>query len=217
MKNLLIGIALLILIGIAGFLYRNSLESHDQALQGPAAAHKLCLDGSLAKADTIGGEPKCPASNVQDTDNGISYVLPEGYVADEHAYGADSTLIGAFMKDATTTSSQTIIIRAYPIPSGETAQQVMLEETRLEPSDMNPKDMSAFTPKIIGTNTFSSIVVERFEGVVDSAYFLARADDVLRFDIVEKDVQDWTSPTLDINSLPEHQAFLKMLNTLQVK
>jgi hypothetical protein len=85
----------------------------------------------------------------------------------------------------------------------------------LEPSDM-PAGAGAFTPKVIGTHTFSSVVVERYEGVVDSAYYLARTDDVLRFDIVEKDVANWSDPNLVVDSLPEHEAFLKMLNTLQV-
>ena len=57
---------------------------------------------------------------------------------------------------------------------------------------------------------------KRYEGVVDSAYYWARTDDVLRFDIIEKDVMNWSDPNLVVDSLPEHEAFLKMLNTLQV-
>jgi len=220
MKNLLIGVVILVLIGIAGFLYRNSVESHQGSIVGTGACTleaKICPDGTaVGRSGPDCAFAACPAGNVEDADDGISYALPAGYIADDNAYGADTTLIGAFVKNATTTSSQTIIVRAYPIPDGETAQQVMIENTRLEPSDM-PATASAFTPKVIGTHTFSSVVVERNEGIVDSAYYLPRTSDVLRFDIVAKDVQDWTDPGLVVDSLPEHQAFLKMLNTLQVQ
>lgn len=219
MRNLFIGVILLILIGIAGFFYRNSVESRQGSIVGTGACTleaKICPDGTaVGRTGPDCAFAACPAGNVEDAADGISYALPQGYIADENAYGADSTLVGAFVKDATTTSAQTIIIRAYPIPDGETAQQVMLENTVLEPSDM-PADAGAFTPKVIGTHTFSSVVVERYEGVVDSAYYLARTDDVLRFDIIEKDVMNWSDPDLVVDSLPEHEAFLKMLNTLQV-
>jgi hypothetical protein len=81
---------------------------------------------------------------------------------------------------------------------------------------MPPKDMSVFSPVIIGTRTFSEITLERFEGVVSTAYFLVRANDVLEFNVVEHDVKDWTDPKLIVDNLPQHQALLKMLGTLEL-
>jgi hypothetical protein len=219
MKGLLIGIVLLALIGTAGFLYRNQLEHRPAALPGACTLDaKICPDGTaVGRTGPDCAFAACPAGNVEDAGDGIAFALPDGYAADSQGRGADTTLIGAYLKAATTTQVASITVHAYPIPDGGTAEQVMLEHTLLEPSDMHPKDAGAFTPKVIGTHTFRSIVVERFEGVVESAYYLPRADDVLRFDIVEKDVEDWSSPDLVVDSLPEHQAFLKMLAGLQVQ
>ncbi len=75
--------------------------------------------------------------------------------------------------------------------------------------------MTEYAPVIINGKTFYGIVVERFEGVVNSAYYLARTNDVLEFEVVEPDVANWTDPKLKVDDLPEHQALLKMLSTLQ--
>ncbi|MDP2651967.1 MAG: hypothetical protein Q8O94_02435, partial [bacterium] len=58
------------------------------------------------------------------------------------------------------------------------------------------------------------VSIERFEGVIDTAYYLARSGDVLRFDAIDRGT-DWTNPNLDISALPAHAALLKLLATLQ--
>ncbi len=63
--------------------------------------------------------------------------------------------------------------------------------------------------------TYQSVVLERFEGQVHSAYYLARASDVLRFEVLEKDVADWSDSKLVVSNLPEHKALLSLLATLQ--
>src|SRR5262249_13461451 len=92
---------------------------------------------------------------------------------------------------------------------------VMLANTTLEPSGQQPSSLDAYAPRIIGTRTFLSFTIERFEGVVHSAYFLPRTSDVLEFDITEHDVASWTDPRLIPDNLPPHQALVKMLGTLE--
>ena len=76
--------------------------------------------------------------------------------------------------------------------------------------------MKQFKPVLINGKTFQSVTVERFEGIVHTLFYLARSHDVLRFEVVEKDVIDWTDPTLDVNTLPAHSALLDLLSSLQV-
>jgi hypothetical protein len=217
MKTLFAGIILIVVIGLAGFFFRNVLE-HPSAPAGMACTleAKICPDGT-----TVGRIPPscdfavCAAPNVSLDAVGIAFALPAGYRADAVPAG-DPALIAAYLKSATTTDSAAITIRRYPVTAGSTTQEVMLAHTLLEPSDMPPKDMSAFSPIIIGTRTFSEITLERFEGVVSTAYFLPRKDDVLEFEVVEHNIKDWNNPKLITDNLAEHQALLKMLGTLEI-
>jgi hypothetical protein len=77
------------------------------------------------------------------------------------------------------------------------------------------KSMKEFSPVLADGKLFQSVTLERFEGQVHSAYYFVRANDVLRFEVLEKDVTDWTDPKLNILKLPEHQALLAMLATIQ--
>lgn len=221
MKTLFAGIILIVVLGVGGFIYKNVLESRQVAVVPGGAActaeAKLCPDGeAVGRSGPDCAFAACPFPNVSIDSLGISFAVPPGYEADEHAAGANPVLIGAFVKAASTTNAlQTITIRDYPVPTGSTTDEVILANTKLEPSDMAPKNMSVFTAKIIGNRAFSSIVIERFEGVVESAYFLPRKNDVLEFDIVEQDVQNWQSPSLIPDNLPQHQALIKMLGTLE--
>jgi hypothetical protein len=51
---------------------------------------------------------------------------------------------------------------------------------------------------------------------VQTAYYLAQPNDVLRFDIIETNVTDWNDPSLNPSTLPQHQALEQMLATLEV-
>jgi hypothetical protein len=236
MKQILAGVALLVLVGIAGFLYRNTMEHPHATLPGAAAActdeAKLCPDGTgVGRTGPDCAFAPCPFPNVEAADYGIAFAVPPGYTADENAIGADPTMVGAFVKVSSTTNAlQTITIRDYPVPAGTTTDAVILAHTKLQPSDTQPKSMSAYTSRTIptntspaltsrtsiGANTFFEITTERFEGVVSTSYFLPRESDVLEFDIVEQDAQNWTDPKLDVDKLPAHAALLQMLSTLEL-
>jgi hypothetical protein len=218
MKTLLVGIVLIVVLGLGGFLYRNVVEHPPAPAQIACTLEaKSCPDGTtVGRSGPNCSFAPCLAPNVFIDSLHIGFALPAGYAADENAAGANNTLVGAFVKVSSTTNAlNTITIRAFPIPTGSTTDEVILAHTRLQPSDMQPKNMNAFKPKIIGIRTFSAIVIERFEGIVHTAYFLPRKNDVLEFDIVEQDVLNWTSPNLITDNLPHHQALIKMLGTLQ--
>jgi hypothetical protein len=219
MKTLFAGVILIVVIGLAGFFLRNVLE-HPSTVPAVGACTleaKICPDGT-----TVGRVPPscefavCAPPNVSLDAVGISFALPTGYTADPIVPGEDPTLIASYGKVSTSTESSAILIRRYEIPMGSTTQQVILAHTLLEPSDMAPKDMSKFSPIIIGVRTFSEITLERFEGVVSSAYFLPRANDILEFQVIEHGVGNWTDANLIADNLPQHQALLKMLGTLEI-
>ncbi|MEK9160732.1 MAG: hypothetical protein AAB440_01720 [Patescibacteria group bacterium] len=211
MKQLLLGVVLLVLIGIAGFFYRNAIEAPGPVVACPLDA-KLCPDGS-----SVGRVlPTCEFATCRVAEGKVSYTPPAGYRVDENAYGADASLLDAFVKPSLSENPQhTITVREYTISEGQTANDVIIANTHFSPSDMPAESMDQFEPVTISGKTYQSVVIERFEAVVHSAYFLPLEGKVLKFEIVEHDVVDWMEPTLAIKKLPEHAAFIQMLGTVQ--
>jgi hypothetical protein len=148
----------------------------------------------------------------------IAFALPAGYRADENAYGAEASLIGAYIKDSITGSStkpDTIIVRKYAIPEGKDANAVMLDRTVYQTSGEHPSSMGAFTPVIVNGHTYQMITIERFEGVVAVVYYLPRDKDVLRFEAVQQNVSNWADQGLSVRSLAAVAALESLLATLQ--
>ena len=219
MKQLLAGIVFLLVLGVGGFLYRNTLE-HPSGPKGTRSVActteaKLCPDGtSVGRTGPACEFTICSLPNAQDSKLGISFVIPAGYVANADAVGADETLRAVFDKPSKGSVPHSVIIRVYPILEGKTGASVIVAHTMFEPSGNSLASTSELKTKTIGTHTYYSAVLERFEGQVHSAYYLIRAHDVLKFEILEKDV-DWTNSKLVIETLPEHKALLQLLGTLQ--
>lgn len=222
MKQLLGGILLIVVLGFSAFLYRNIMQRPlAPAAPGQIACTldaKVCPDGTgVGRSGPRCAFAACPAPNVELAigTSTIAFALPAGYAANPAALGPDPTLIGAYEKPASGSATHAIVVRSYPIPAGKNAQDVILANTMFEPSGLPAKAADLKTVTISG-KTFQSIVVERFEGQVHSVYYLPRAHDVLRFEVLERDVTSWTDPKLNVSALPEHRAFLAMLGTLQV-
>jgi len=218
MKQLTGLVALLFIIGVGGFLYRNAIEKEglyisDTAMVGCTEEAKMCPDGTgVAREGTLCRFPVCPLPNKEVSELEISFLVPVGYVENKNAPNEDLKI--AFEKTSSPQNTpHAIVIRRFPISPGLTGNEIMLTETMFESSGNKPKGMQDFKPVIIQGRTFQSIVVERFEGMVHSLYYLPRATDVLRFEILERNV-DWTNPKLVVSDLPEHKAFLNMLSTL---
>lgn len=218
MRQLFALTVILIVVGIASFMYRNALEHPaTPSPEGVACTMeaKLCPDGSaVGRGGPSCAFSPCPPPNVEDESLGISFVLPEGYRANPDAIGADETLRAVFDKPSKGSVPHSIVIRRFLIPAGKSANETVLAQTMFEPSGKVPTSMKDFVPVVIQGHTFQKAVLERFEGQIHSVYYLARTSDVLRFEILEKDV-DWTNPNLVVEELPEHKALLQMLASLQ--
>ena len=217
MKQLIGLIALLFIVGVGGFLYRNTMEhpvatAPDQT-QACTEEAKICPDGtSVGRTGPNCSFAVCSVPNKEMPELRISYVAPAGYT--ENAQAPNGDLKIAYEKQSKSANTpHAIIIRDFLIQKGKTANEVMLAQTMFESSGNQPKSMTEFKPIIIQGKTFQSIVVERFEGQVHSLYYLPRTQDVLRFEVLERDV-DWTNPKLIVENLPEHKALLTMLSTL---
>lgn len=218
MKTLLLGIVLIVLLGVAGFFYRNVMETVGSP--EPVACTmdaKICPDGSsVGRVAPLCEFAACPTRDITFVDFNVSIALPEGYT--QEPYGEPKKyILDNFLKPSASDSSWHVIsLYSYPIEQGKTAEEVILANTRYQPADMQAEDFERFETETIQGQTFRVTVVERFEAVVHSAYFLARENDVLMFEIVEHDVADWMEPELVVEELPEHQALRGMLETLQI-
>jgi len=219
MKSLAFGIVLILLIGIAGFFYRNVMEQ-ERAPDVIACTEeaKICPDGSaVGRVAPLCEFAACPLPNAKDEEIGIEFVIPEGYVSPGDAIGADSSLrVVLDNPSAPGGIPHSIIIRRFEISEDSTVEEVLLEKTMLEPSGMQPESLNEFAKEIIGEREFYSIVVERFEAIIHSVYYLPRKNDILVFEVLERDVVAWMEPELNIEGLPEHQALLEMLESLIV-
>ena len=210
MKSLLLGVLALIILGVGGFLYRSALEHPAQQIACPLDA-RMCPDGtSVARTGPSCSFPECPPPNVSLPNFGISFAVPEGF---ESISSPDDTSIAAFGLSSDT-SSASIIIRRYPIPASTTPLTV-IQQTAIGGASGLPVPVTAFTSTTLGTHRFTVVSLERFEGVVDTAFYLARGTDVLRFDAIDTGVLRWMDSSLDASTLPANIALRKLLRTLQ--
>lgn len=211
MRELLLGVVLIVLLGIGGFFYRNAMEGQPPGPVACTMEAKVCPDGSAVGREGPRCEfAPCPFPNVENANLGVSFVSPLGYrLLDSGTY------IRLTKPSVSGEPLHTITVSVLPIQEGETADDVILANTRYQPADMAAEDFSRFDMPQIGGRQWRSVVIERFEAVVQSAYYLPRANDVLFVSITEHDVVDWMEPNLVVEDLPEHAALIRMLETLQ--
>ena len=215
LKTLLLGILVILLVGLGGLVYRNAVEHPSQKIACPLDA-KLCPDGtSVGRTGDSCTFPACPPPNVSLTDLGIAYAVPDGY---QGIAGPDSASVVAYEAAPTASSTGTadIVIRHYLIAASSTALDT-IENTAIGGASGAPVPVTAFSSKVFGNHRFTVVSIERFEGVVDTAYYLARPaqGDVLRFDAVDHGVTNWTDPALEISTLPAQKALETLLTNLQ--
>ena len=213
MKQLLAGVVILFVVGIASFLYRNTMERPGVTVPDVACTMeaKLCPDGSsVGRSGPRCEFAPCAFPNVEIPSVNIAFVLPEGY-----AEGVDGDgLVNLEKPSAGGWPPHTITVYRYPIPEGQTADDVILRNTTYQPSGEQATDFERFSSVSAGGKTYRETTIERFEALIHSSYFLVREGDVLRFDIVEHDVTDWMSAT-PARTFSEHQALLRLLGTVR--
>jgi len=211
MKSLFLGIVLIIIIGLGGLVYRNAIEYRGQSVACPRDI-QVCPDStSVSRTGPSCTFPACPPPNVLLPDVGIAFALPEGFVP---ATLPDAASVAAYERPiVSSTNVASIIIRSYAIEASSTAFAT-IQQTAIGGASGMPVPPASFTSSSLGTHRFTIVPIERFEGVVDTAYYLPRATDVLRFDAIDRDVLDWTDPRLDTSTLPARMALEKLLTTL---
>ncbi|MEK7604415.1 MAG: hypothetical protein AAB442_01310 [Patescibacteria group bacterium] len=213
MKTLFGGIALIIVLGIGGFIYRNALEHPSRTIACPLDA-QLCPDGTAVTRTGLSCTfPACPPPNVTLADLGISFALP-ATLQDAPLADSSAQFNYDLVTNASSTASGSVYIYRYPIAASSTALATIQQTAITTPSGL-PARATALTSTALGNYRFTVVGIERNEGVLITAYYLARATDVLRFDAVDTDVRNWTDPQLDPTTLPAHQALRALLSTLQ--
>ncbi|MFA6408513.1 MAG: hypothetical protein WCW36_03580 [Candidatus Paceibacterota bacterium] len=213
MKGLLPGILLIIVVGIGGLVYRNAVEHPSQPIVCPLDA-KMCPDGtSVSRTGLSCTFQVCQPPNVSLAGSSVSFAVPSGFGA---AALPDAASIAAYAGvEAASTSVSGIVLRQYALDSSSSAQAV-IHETAISGTSGAPVAVTAVTSTEIGGRRYTVATIERFEGVIDTAYYLVRGSDVLRFDAIDSGVTNWTDSSLDVLALPAHAALVKMLSSLQV-
>lgn len=212
MKELLLGILFIIILGFGGLVYRNAIEHPTRSIACPLDA-LLCPDGtSVARTGNSCAFLACPLPNVSLSNINISFALPEGLVS-VGTIGEES-IASYSLSISSSTDVADIIIRRYAISASSTAFST-IKQTAISTTSELPIAATSFTSIMIGNRRFTVVTIDRSEGIIDTAYYMARGTDVLRFDAIDKNVVNWTDANLDISSLPAHSALAKLLATLQ--
>ncbi len=214
MKKLLLGGVIIVVVLIGGLVYRNAVEHPSQPITCPV--DKLaCPDGTFVAREGMSCEfPVCAPPNISLSSLGIAFALPPGFVentAPDATGEASYELPGV----GTTTQPADIAIYSYAISASSTALAT-IQATAISGTSERPVNPTLFTSKTINGRTFTVVPIERFEGVIDTAYYLTHGAVLLRFEAIDRGA-DWTNPTLTISTLPAHGALEKMLGTLQAQ
>jgi len=210
MKSLLWGITIVVLLGIGGFVYRNAVENPAQTVACPVNYFQ-CPDGT--QVPHLAGScdfPACPPPNVSLSDINIAFALPDGFTA---TTTPDAASVAAYASEGTSTSA-TIVIRSFAINASSTALAT-IEQTAVSGTSGAPVPFTSLSSVVLGGTNFTVAPIEQFEGLVDTAYYLVRGSDVLRFDAIDTNVENWNSDNLDITQLPAEVAVRQLLTTLQ--
>ena len=213
MKSLLFGVLFIIIVGFGGFVYRNAVEYPTRSVACPMDA-LVCPDGtSLGREGSSCTFPACPPPNVSLSDVNISFAVPAGFTDAELP---DTASVAAYETPtvSSTGSVAGIVIRRYTIAASSTALAT-IQQTAISGTSGAPVGVTSFTSTMLGTHRFTVVSIERFEGVIDTAYYLARNKDVLRFDAIDRSVMNWTDTNLNVSKLPANAALIKLLTTLQ--
>ena len=214
MRTLLFGIVLIIVLGVGGLIYRNVAEQAGKPVACPVDA-KVCPDGtSVAREGLSCTFPTCPAPNTTIDELGIAFAVPAGFTQME-AGGAQYVREYASAAQSSTTQANYIAVSRYPLTASTSALAV-IQQTAIGGASGAPVSASSYTATNIAGRQYTVVEIERFEGTVDTAYYLVRSDrgDVLRFDAIDNGA-DWTNPSLNVSALPAHAALIKLLGTLQ--
>ncbi len=210
MKSLLFGIVVIVVVALGGFLYRNVLQMRSNPIACPLDA-QLCPDGtSVAREGVSCTFRVCPPPNVSLTPYELSFALPPGLERAETETGSVATYA---LAGTSTSPINRVVVRVYPLEASTTALEMIQKSAISDPSGL-PVNASSFTSTVLGGHRFTVVNIGRFEGQITTAYYLARAHDLVRFDAIDSGVMNWTDTTLKVDTLPAHGALRDLLKTL---
>lgn len=219
-KKILLAAIFLIALLSAGFIYRNAVEHPSKPIVCPLDA-QLCPDGtSVSRIGPSCTFPQCPPPNISFQNIGLSFAIPEGF-AEIPPPDAASIAAYALTNASSTQASSTlpvaeIVVRRYAVDASSTPLLV-IRATAIGGASGMPLPVTAFSSSVLGARRFTVATIERFEGVIDTAYYFARGSDVIRFDALDRNVVNWTDPSLDRSALPAERALRTLLSGLQVE
>ncbi len=214
MKTVVLGTLLIIILGIGGLVYRNAVEHPTRPIACPLDA-KVCPDGTtIGRSGLSCSFPACPPPNVSLDQIGLAFALPQDFAAVSET---DVVIVASYQApEGAGHGPLSIGIRQYALSASSTALAI-IQSTAISGTSGKSVPTTAYSSVTIGGHRFTVVPIERFEGVVHTAYYLTRAGDVLRFDAIDHDAMGWTDPTLDVSTLPAQAALRAMLSTLQAE
>lgn len=168
MKEILIGIALIVLLGFGSLLYNNARNVGNDGEEVPFACTadaKICPNGTgVGRSGPECTFDPCPSDRV-------SYDAPVGYM-DSLPLLSSMVLgrVGFYTKEPTTISNS---ITVYVFEKGEkTFEDIVLENVVYSPSDIRPESLDEFEQVTVGDREVYQLINERFEATVEITYAL---------------------------------------------
>jgi len=208
MKELMLGVVLVILLGLGSFVYQNALTDRN-APEGPIACTleaRICPDGSA-----VGRTGPLCEFEACSTDP-ISYTAPEGF---KDSLPLLSSIVegrlGFYTKEPSTISNN-ITIHAFKT---ENPEQTLLEKVALTPSDLHPKSIEDFEIVTIGDRDVYRIVNERFEATVEVTYGIFLEDFLVLVSLRDIAVENWMED-FDINDLEDLQTVEDVVSSVSL-
>ena len=152
----------------------------------------------------------CPPPNVSLSDIAVAFAVPAGFTTAE---APDAASVAAY-EHTNASSTSRIVGRRYALDVSTTPLD-LIRTTAISGTSGAPVNQTLFSSAGIAGRNFTVVPIERFEGVVDTAYYLKHGTDLLRFDAIDRNVNNWTDPNLNTSTLPAHTSLIKLLTTLQ--
>lgn len=186
MKELLLGVVLIILLGLGSFLYQNAIKENSPA--GPIACTleaRVCPDGSAVGRTGPSCEfEACPS-------DAVTYTPPRGFI--DTLPLLSSMVVGrvGFYTKEPNTISNSITVFVHKTSPERSFENVLLEEVILSPSDLRPESLDKFEKVTVGDREVYQIINERFEATVEITYAIELEGYAVLVALRDISVENW--------------------------
>ena len=186
MKELMLGIVLIILLGLGGFLYQNATKK--EVPDGPVACTldaRICPDGSAVGRTAPSCEfEACPS-------DAVTYSAPAGFI--DTLPLLSSMVVGrvGFYSKEPNVISNNISVFVHKTSPERSFENVLLEEIVLSPSDLHPESLEKFEKVTVGDREVYRIINERFEATVEITYAVELEGFAVLVSLRDVSVENW--------------------------